>query len=171
MGCNREKVYVLTGQIERNSTQKSEAMSENGKIVKFNIGGTRYEVARSLLATYSDTMLARMASEQWQKDSESEIFIERDCLHFRYCLSYLRDGKVLLPISVSREAVLEDMTYYGIEIPSDEAIAYGKIDDVARKKFFRNFEEVQIDINRDIDGLEGKRKMLVFARDFFRFVI
>mmetsp|Transcript_6752 Transcript_6752/g.13163 ORF Transcript_6752/g.13163 Transcript_6752/m.13163 type:complete len:84 (+) Transcript_6752:685-936(+) len=63
-------------------------MSE-GKIVKFNVGGTRYEVARSLLASHPDTMLARMTSDQWQKDHDSEIFIERDGLHFRYCLSYL----------------------------------------------------------------------------------
>ena len=96
-------------------------MSENSKLVKFNVGGTKYEVARSLLASHPDTMLARTSSEQWQKDPESEIFIERDGLHFRYCLSYLRDGRVLLPISVSRESVLEDMTYYGIEVSNDES--------------------------------------------------
>lgn len=150
------------------------AMSENNKIVKFNVGGTRYEVARSLLASHPDTLLARMASEQWQKDPESEIFIERDGLHLRYCLSYPREGRVLLPVSVSRESVLEDMTYYGIEVSDDEYVAFGENDDVARKILFRSFEEVQkdlIEIDKDIAAVVAKKIFLLFTREFFKFVV
>ena len=46
--------------------------------VKFNVGGTIYEVSRSLLERYPGTMLAKSASKRWQEDSMSEIFIERD---------------------------------------------------------------------------------------------
>ena len=45
---------------------------------KFNIGGHRYEVSRSILESHPDTMLAKIASDQWQKDPESEIFVDMD---------------------------------------------------------------------------------------------
>ena len=84
-------------------------------IVNFNVGGQKYQVSRSLLGQYPDTMLARSASEQWQTDPESEIFIERDGERFRSVLDYLRDGKAILPVTVAKAAVLEDMLYYGVE--------------------------------------------------------
>jgi hypothetical protein len=34
------------------------------EIVTFNVGGTRYEVSRSLLDLHPNTMLAKSASEQ-----------------------------------------------------------------------------------------------------------
>lgn len=75
-------------------------MDNKAKIVRFNIGGTRYEVVRSILESHPGTMLNCMASEEWHDDPEAaEIFIERDGDHFKYCLSYLRDDKVLLPIT------------------------------------------------------------------------
>lgn len=78
----------------------SMGMDNKAKIVRFNIGGTRYEVVRSILESHPGTMLNCMASEEWHDDPEAaEIFIERDGDHFKYCLSYLRDDKVLLPIT------------------------------------------------------------------------
>ena len=75
---------------------------EDPKIVNFNVGGTRYEVARSLIEMHPDTMLARMVSEQWQADPSKEVFIERNGSRFEYVLDYLRDGKVSLPFSVCK---------------------------------------------------------------------
>lgn len=37
----------------------------------------RYEVAKSLLEAHPNTMLTRMASEQWNGEPDTEIFIER----------------------------------------------------------------------------------------------
>lgn len=98
---------------------------EDTKIVKFNVGGTRYEVARSLIEMHPDTMLARMVSEQWQKDPSKEIFIERDGSRFKYVLDYLRDGKVSLPFSVCRESFLTDLQYFSIAYEKAN-IAYQK---------------------------------------------
>ena len=96
------------------------------KVVKFNVGGTRYEVARSLLESHSETMLTRMASKDWHDDSKrDEIFIERDGERFKYCLDFLRDGKVLLPITTRKEALLEDLKYYNIEHQYNNVIEYG----------------------------------------------
>ena len=85
------------------------------KAVKFNVGGHKYEVSRSLLSDHSDTMLARSATKQWQEDPESEIFIERDGERFKYCLDYLRDSRAMVPFFISKEAVLEDLKYYGVK--------------------------------------------------------
>ena len=63
-------------------------------------------------------MVARMASEDWQQNAEAEIFIERDGTRFKYFLDYLRDGKVSLPLSVAKAAMLDDMKYYGVD-PED----------------------------------------------------
>jgi BTB/POZ domain len=41
-------------------------------IVHFNVGGTHYEVSRSLLESYPDTMLARMASKMRQQQQQQQ---------------------------------------------------------------------------------------------------
>jgi len=83
--------------------------------VRFNVGGKLYEVSRSLIESFPSTMLARMVSETWQDDSEATLFIDRDGERFRYCLDYMRDGKVSLPLTVSKGAFLQDLDYYGFE--------------------------------------------------------
>lgn len=99
-------------------------MDDKTKVVKFSVGGTRYEVAKSLVDGHPNTMLVRMASDQWHDDPEAEIFIERDGEHFKYCLSYLRDGKTRLPITINKEAVLEDLGYYNIEVQDVNVVEY-----------------------------------------------
>ena len=83
-------------------------------IAKFNVGGQHYEVSRSLLQSHPDTMLAKSASDQWQEDPESEIFIERDGARFRFVMDYLRDGNVTLPITETKEAFVAELEYYNI---------------------------------------------------------
>jgi hypothetical protein len=93
--------------------------SEKPSTACFDVGGKIYKVSRSLLQAHPDTMLARIASETWQSDSSQTIFIERDNERFRYCLDYLRDGSVDLPMTVSKEALLKDFEYFGIEHDTD----------------------------------------------------
>jgi hypothetical protein len=89
--------------------------SMSQQIVKFNVGGVRYEVSMSLLDAYPKTMLATSASKQWHENPDGEIFIERDGKRFRLVLDYMRDGRVHLPIRASRDALLLDLEYYGFE--------------------------------------------------------
>eukprot|EP00554_Chaetoceros_debilis_P010713 CAMPEP_0194110624 /NCGR_PEP_ID=MMETSP0150-20130528/9830_1 /TAXON_ID=122233 /ORGANISM="Chaetoceros debilis, Strain MM31A-1" /LENGTH=187 /DNA_ID=CAMNT_0038799853 /DNA_START=556 /DNA_END=1116 /DNA_ORIENTATION=+ len=84
--------------------------------IKFNIGGQRYDVSRSLLDKHPESMLARSASAQWQEDPEAEIFIERDGFRFRYILDYLRDDKLALPGTESRETIISELEYYGVKV-------------------------------------------------------
>jgi len=86
------------------------------EVVKFNVGGQPYQVSRSLLAQHPNTTLARSASKQWQKDPESEVFIERDGEMFRHVLNYLRDGgKVKLPLTVTKDGFLLELEYYCVD--------------------------------------------------------
>lgn len=98
---------------------------EGTKIVKFNVGGIRHEVARSLLELHPDTMLARMVSEQWQENPDTEIFIERDGSRFKYVLDYLRDGKVQVPVTLAKESLLNDIEYFSISFET-ENVSYSE---------------------------------------------
>jgi hypothetical protein len=60
-------------------------------------------------------MLARMTSETWQKDPEVTLFIERNGECFQYCLDYMRDGEVWLPLNAPKEGILLDLDYFGFE--------------------------------------------------------
>ena len=81
--------------------------------VIFYVGGSKYQVSRSLLSKHPVTMLARSTSNQWQKDPESQIFIDHDGERFRYCLDWTicHDGQVRLPSMISKKVVIDDLRY------------------------------------------------------------
>ena len=87
----------------------------NIKPITFNIGGQRYEISRSLLDQFPESMLANCASGQWLENPEKEIFIERDGAAFRYILNYMRDGSVFLPVTERKQSFIKELEYYGIE--------------------------------------------------------
>lgn len=60
-------------------------------------------------------MHTRMTSETWQKDLEATLIIERNRERFQYCLDYMRDGDVWLPVNVPKEGILIDLDYFGFE--------------------------------------------------------
>ena len=111
----------------KNTTLKmsNKRQKRSTETVKFNIGGDRFEVSRDMLQTnHPDTMLARIASEKWQEDAKDEIFIERNGKIFGYVLSHLRDDKVYLPITVSKEMLINGFFYYVVDF--NEAKIYEK---------------------------------------------
>eukprot|EP00957_Ditylum_brightwellii_P183242 13957917-Ditylum_brightwellii.AAC.1 len=75
----------------------------------FDVGGHKYKVSRSLIQQHPNTMLARISSEQWQKDPKAEILMDRNGDRFQYCLDYLRDGAVALPATVPKKALIQDL--------------------------------------------------------------
>ena len=87
----------------------------NIKPITFNIGGQRYEISRSLLDQFPESMLTNCASGQWLENPEEEIFIERDGAVFRYILNYMRDGSVFLPVTERKQSFIKELDYYGIE--------------------------------------------------------
>ena len=81
--------------------------------IKFNVGGTRYEVSRSLLEAFPQTLLERSASKVWNEGGD-EIFIEGNGNRFQYVLDFMRYGKITLPSYESHDAFLIEMEYYGL---------------------------------------------------------
>lgn len=95
----------------------------DAQTVVFNVGGTKYEVAKSTIDAYPSTMLARLVSETWTKpeDGNKAIFIDRDGIQFRYVLSYMQDQVVHLPMNVTKASVLQDLAYFGFKDVPDKA--------------------------------------------------
>mmetsp|Transcript_35801 Transcript_35801/g.106851 ORF Transcript_35801/g.106851 Transcript_35801/m.106851 type:complete len:269 (-) Transcript_35801:325-1131(-) len=92
--------------------------------VSISVGGTQYQVSRSLLEQHPDVMITRMASETWHSNPKDPLFIERDGERFRYVLDYMRDGQVSLPggRGVTKTSILNDLTYYGFSNVNPECI-------------------------------------------------
>jgi hypothetical protein len=93
---------------------------DTGKVIRLNVGGTRYEVSRSLIELHPDTMLARMISEEWSSGNDQEVFIDRNGPRFQYVLDYMRDQKATLAMNVTKESILTELEYFGFaNVPSD----------------------------------------------------
>jgi hypothetical protein len=151
------------------------SISSTNKIVTFNVGGTRYEVSRSLLNQFPNSMLCKSASEQWQEDPDSEIFIERDGARFKYVLDYMRDGKVDVPITQTQASILAELKYFGIDVVDNESGNVSKA--ITRQGIhyahfaLQPFEEYLRELDRDIMSRELAFKMLnskkwVFCPDY-----
>lgn len=95
--------------------------TQGTEILKLNVGGTKYEVSRSLIEKYPDTMLARLISDRWLEDPEQEIFIERNGFCFQYVLDYMRDNRAF-PLTVSVASVLQELDYFGFDDVPEGAV-------------------------------------------------
>jgi hypothetical protein len=109
--------------------------------VKFNVGGRLYEVSRSLVEKFPSTMLARMVSDMWQKDPEATLFIGRSGERFEYSLDYMRADKVWLPLNIPKEAILDDLAFYGFENVDPSKIHGGSSNQAAARHLIKCKEE------------------------------
>ena len=132
--------------------------------VTFNVGGECFEISKTLLDSYPNTVLTKSASKQWSNDTDSQIFMDRDPTLFRHVLSYLRDKKVSLPITVAKAAVLSELNYYCVD-----DIEKGAIDDSLatgmqsirilnqgyemQREFLSTIEERMKEKQREVDNL------------------
>lgn len=94
------------------------------KTVTFNVGGATYQVSKSLLSMYPDSLLSKKAAEaNGDKESGAEIFLDRDSDRFRYVLDWMRNnGKVFLPVTVSKNALVQDLKYYAFDNVNESLI-------------------------------------------------
>eukprot|EP00980_Cylindrotheca_fusiformis_P015334 scaffold4282_cov112-Cylindrotheca_fusiformis.AAC.17 len=111
--------------------------------VTFNIGGHLYEVSRSLLRQYPDTILAKKA-EEIPYGMSLPIMFDRDGERFRYCLEFMRDGRVSLPVSASRQAVLEDLKFYGFVLEDENLVDGSSAHAAAAGHIFSNVREARV---------------------------
>lgn len=89
--------------------------SKAPETIVFNVGGRTFKVSRSLIEHYSETMLGRLISDEWQANSNDEpIFVDRNGDLFAFVLDYLRYGSVELPHNVPRSNFLRELDFYGV---------------------------------------------------------
>jgi hypothetical protein len=102
--------------------------------VAFDVGGQLHRVSRSLIMNHENSMLASLISERWNAQTEGDdaqvvscppILIDRNSERFAYVLDFMRYGRVVLPYSISKELLLLDLDFYGIEGASEDTVLYG----------------------------------------------
>ena len=95
------------------------------ELVCFNIGGNKYNLPHSFLKRYPQTLLGRIASEQWQSNTGKEVFLDQNGDYFHFVLSYLRnDGHVLLPRIFPKSLLLDELEYFEINDVDESKIVY-----------------------------------------------
>ncbi len=82
-----------------------------------------------------------------------EIFIDRDGLLFRHVLNYLRDGKITIPVTVAKSAILRELEYYGVDADATSV-------EICTQATARG----ALSINRLIQSLEHEELCVRFAR-------
>lgn len=124
--------------------------------VTFNVGGEKFQVARSLLLDfYPNSMLAKAISERWQteQDPDEEIFLDRCPKLFRQVLEYLRNKKVDLPITVAKKAVLSELKYYCVDDVDEEAIDDSLTRGVQLAKGMEDTKKFLFALDEEVDAL------------------
>ncbi|CEL95409.1 unnamed protein product [Vitrella brassicaformis CCMP3155] len=95
------------------------------EVVKLNVGGKTFEVAKSTLMKHPDAMLAKLVDEKWTPNQSEALFVDADGDLFAYVLQYYRRGT---PVSVphhdgvTKDQLKKEFDYFGIPL-SDDMIA------------------------------------------------
>jgi len=98
-------------------TDREEAASMND-IIHLNVGGQRFETTRQTLLHDPNSMLARMfdpvspLSPGVRRDGA--YFLDRDPIHFRGVLNYLRSGQVILDPGCNVPALMVEASFFGL---------------------------------------------------------
>lgn len=146
------------------TSEPKEKETDSCSRVKFNVGGRHYEVPRSLIETLPSTMLGRMTSETWQKDPEATLFIDRNGERFQYCLDYMRDGAVWLPLNVPKEGILLDLDYFGFEEVDTTKIHGGRSNLAAGQHLIKCKEEHERVFLTCMENVQAAEQHLVKCR-------
>jgi len=86
--------------------------------VRFNVGGTVFEVAVSTIQSQPEGLLAKMIDGRFQcgKDESGAFFVDRHPRFFDIVLDVHRDNKVYpLTPAFTRERVLAELEFYGLQ--------------------------------------------------------
>ena len=129
-------------------------------IIRFNVGGDRYEISHDLIEQHQGTLLGTLVSKRKEESHGKELFIDRDGKTFRHVLNYMRYGSVCLPITASKKDFLRELNYYGIAVHDESACVQqeGYVDTTLMSKTIR----------REIQRQVKKVPSDVLARECYR---
>ena len=98
---------------------------------KVNVGGRLFEFSRDLTKEHPESMLAQLFSDDHQEcefePEEPTKFLDRNGESFAHVLDYLRDGKVVLPSTVSTDTFIRDLDFYGIRYDDKDIVDGDKV--------------------------------------------
>ncbi|KAI9264816.1 BTB/POZ protein [Sporodiniella umbellata] len=114
-----DQCHQVIQEAKENNTSRFRSMPSNEK-VRLNVGGSLFETSYGTLSRDSQSLLAAMFSGRHRLSLEPEgaYFLDRDPLHFRLVLNYLRDLRVppaILQDTTIREELLQEAHYYRIQ--------------------------------------------------------
>lgn len=92
------------------------------RTVQIDVGGIKYKIAQSLLEAHPETKLAKALQPQGGEAEGGEVFVDRNGSRFQYVLDYMRDGKVHLPVDVSKRSILEELEHFGFQGIDEDTI-------------------------------------------------
>lgn len=155
----REKQTAPEKEVESEHTESTPQGNGNSRIVRLNVGGTRYEVSRNTLMRLEGSMLAILISGQWREgDVEDEIFIDRDGNRFKYILDYLRSDWVYVSDLSDQAALKDDFEFFGINADMSKVSVMGD---------FTAINELSEDIEKcEKTILEKKRKIAAIQESY-----
>ena len=158
----QKSVIELQMQYDARSTMNDSSSKSPQNTVTFDVGGSIYRVSRSLLEQFPNTMLARLASKTWQLAAFSDpLFIDRNGERFQYCLDYMRDrGKVVLPATIPKESLIQDLVYYGFEDVDQSTITVVKRSLLLFEDYLREFKSLDNELVTNIKALKFVQKYL-----------
>ena len=85
----------------------------NGPKIVLDVGGTHYSTSRSTLTKYPESMLGVMFSGRHDLETmqckDGSFFIDRDGIHFRHILNYLRNGEEVVEFIPKSPDVLSEL--------------------------------------------------------------
>ncbi len=91
--------------------------------IKLNVGGYKYEESPSVFQAYPDSKLwQKILDHQAKFSPDTEIFIRGNGTMFHFVMDYLRNDRVFLPVTISRETFMNELTHYGIQIREDDIL-------------------------------------------------
>ncbi len=157
-------------------------MSNLKPFVRYNVEGRVFQISHELVQRHPTTKLAIMAKQQQQQQQQwnnsDGIFLDGNSDRFSYVLDYVRTGQVMLPATISKAALLQDLHFYGFEhIPPDAVISYsasGEGSTTVKEATTTNvsadhyYEEALKTIDDEIAQLHYKRSCVVVAHECFQ---
>jgi len=99
--------------VSKNASQEKE---DDDTVVKLNVGGRLFETRKSTLRKYCDSFFGAMFSGNYAStpNCQGEYFIDRSPKNFEVILSFLRDGRVIIPSKLNPLSIQDDAKFYGL---------------------------------------------------------
>lgn len=85
------------------------------RTVTFDVGGRLHKVRNSFISLNQNNVIGRLGQIALDRNVNEPIFIDRDGDIFIYVLNFLRDGRIELPMTVPKQAFMNELRYYGID--------------------------------------------------------